>query len=794
MLTEVKSDLNIEYDGPVAIATGRSCKELTWKNKKVMWSKLIQKLQSPHVTHETMADYKAMNRQDKSRIKDVGGFVGGRLMNGKRNKSSVEFRSLLTLDMDNVPEGGDPWTYVNDILCCAAALYSTHSHTVKSPRLRLIMPLNRSVDSDEYAALSRLIASDISINWCDDTTYDPCRLMYWPSVSKDAVYRFEVSDGPWLDVDGMLARYQNWRNSAEWPVSEREKQVIKRSAEKQGDPLEKTGAVGDFCKVYSISDAIDTFLSDVYTKCDMKDRYTYTKGSTAGGLVVYDDKFAYSHHSTDPASGILCNAFDLVRIHKFGLKDEDTPEDTRTARMPSYKEMIRLIDSDPTIKQSKVAEAAAAFDESPAGDIDWTNQLTMSKGLFAQTIDNVLIILRNDEKLKDSIAYDEFKERAVLVGDTPWSKVNKRIQPDWVDTDDAGLRYYIEKVYKIENVSKIRDALDVALMDRGFHPVREYVESLEWDGTKRIDTALIDYLGAEDTPYTRAVTRKALIGAVARIFRPGCKHDHMLVLVGPQGCGKSTFLQMLGGKWFSDSVYTVSGKEAYEQLQGGWIIEMGEMAATRKAELEQIKQFLSKQVDTYRAAYARRTVAHPRQCAFFGTTNDMEFLHDATGGRRFWPVVVAKTNNRLGEQEVVDQIWAEAYQYFRDGENWYLDQKMEVEARKHQEEHTEVSSKQGQIIEYLDVLLPADWYDRSIEERQQFIHRDGFSTETGTEPRMQISALEVWCELYLGDAKTFTRQNAREINSILRSLEEWFPAEKVYSKASYGRQRGFKRL
>lgn len=283
------------------------------------------------------------------------------------------------------------------------------------------------------------------------------------------------------------------------------------------------------------------------------------------------------------------------------------------------------------------------FDD-PDEDYDWVGQLTCNKnGKFDNTINNVQLIMEHDAGLRGKYFYDTFKERMTVCGDLPWCKLADRMTTTWTDTDDAGLRNFLEIKYEIVNTMKIGDAVLLAMQSCMRHPVREYLLSLKWDGVARADTIFIDYLGAEDTEYTRTVTRKALIGAVARIMQPGCKHDHILVLVGPQGCRKSTTLAKLGKSWFSDSFYTVQGKEAYEQIQGFWLIEMGEMAATRKAELESIKQFVSKQSDSYRAAYAKRTQEHPRQCAFFGTTNDDEFLRDATGGRRFWPVTSVLT-------------------------------------------------------------------------------------------------------------------------------------------------------
>jgi predicted P-loop ATPase len=354
----------------------------------------------------------------------------------------------------------------------------------------------------------------------------------------------------------------------------------------------------------------------------------------------------------------------------------------------------------------------------------------------------------------------------------------------------------LEKKYGIDSAVKVHDAIELAMLHAKQHPVREYLTGLVWDGARRADTLFIDYLGATDSLYAREVTRKALLGAVARVMSPGCKHDHILVLVGPQGTRKSTTLAKLGKGWFSDSLYTLSGKDAYEQLQGHWIIEMGEMAATRKAELEQIKQFVSKQSDSYRAAYARRTQEHPRQCAFFGSTNDEEFLRDPTGGRRFWPIVVTEAGKVLGERltgETVDQIWAEVVVRYNAGEQWYLSDEVEALAREVQATHTEFNGKQGLIEKFLDALLPEDWDDRDLDARLLFFGAGFGEPETGTVRRSRVCALEIWQELLKGDVKAYTLGQAREINGILRQLKGWISYGSTYCGKPYGRQRAFTR-
>lgn len=789
---------NLQYDGLINIATGSSRKSVNWKNEDVLWSALVDRLQIVTRTPETQAEYKNLTKAKRDDIKDVGGFVGGRLKGGRRKAEAIIQRRLLTLDLDYVTANDKPWETIELVIGCAAVLYSTHSHTPRSPRLRLVIPLSRPVTPDEYTAVARRVACDIGIDMCDDTTYEPHRLMYWPSASLDAEYRYEVVDGPWLDVDEQLNRYHNWRDSSEWPVSSRKQDIMHRLAKKQEDPTIKKGIVGAFCRVYSIEDAIENFLPEVYAKCG-EDRYTYTGGSTIGGLVIYENgKFAFSHHGTDPVGGKLCNAFDLVRLHTFGDRDIDALPETPINRLPSYIAMSEIAINDEAVRQdlaaTRLKELSSQWDDVDEVDTDWLGKLTInSKGAFEATIDNALLIMLNDPTLKGQYYYDDFRERPVVCGNLPWENIDNRTSDCWSDSDDSGLRRHLEKIYKIVSNVKIRDAVELAMLACKRHPVREYLNSLVWDGINRADTLFIDYLGAADNEYTREVTRKSLIGAVARIYSPGCKHDHTLVLVGPQGCRKSTTLAKLGKQWFSDSLYTVSGKEAYEQLQGHWIIEMGEMAATRKAELEQIKQFTSKQTDSFRAAYARRTQEHPRQCAFFGTTNDAEFLRDPTGGRRFWPVVVTEKGKQMGDsltEEIVDQIWAEAVIRYKAGEIWYLSEKVEAMARKVQEEHTEINSKYGLIENFLNMLLPKGWESMELDRRLLFLSGGFGEQEEGTEVRTSVCAIEIWQELFRGDPKAFTQAQAREINNILRQMQGWRSQNSV-NCGIYGRQRAF---
>jgi predicted P-loop ATPase len=320
---------------------------------------------------------------------------------------------------------------------------------------------------------------------------------------------------------------------------------------------------------------------------------------------------------------------------------------------------------------------------------------------------------------------------------------------------------------------------------------------LSWDGTSRIDTLLIDYLGASDSEYTRLVIRKVMVAAVKRIYQPGAKFDYVLTLVGPQGAGKSTLVQKIGMSWYSDSFGTIQGKEAYDSIQGVWIMEMGELAGLRKAEMETIKHFISKCDDRYRVAYAKRTESFPRQCIFIGTTNNREFLNDPTGNRRFWPVDVAvnkpaKNIWRDLNQSEIDQLWAEAIMFYRSGESVFLDRNIEEQAFEVQEVHTDIDERTILVQEYLEKPVPSNWYDLSVYEKRSFLQGGPDPLNpSGTMLRYKISVIEIWTELFGKPQADMARWQAKEIHNIMRNIRGW--EQKIIRTRNDGSQRGYTR-
>lgn len=757
------------------IAVGNSRMDKKWTNKDITWPAFKDTIRTTKRTTETVSEYRRMKKARQDSIKDVGGFVGGALREGKRRNGYVLCRSLLTLDMDYaVPGIWEQIDSLHDWRCC---VYSTHKHTPEVPRLRLIIPLAREVSEDEYPALGRMAAKEIGIDMFDDTTYEPSRLMYWPSTPSDGEFVFREKDGVPLDPDLYLSKYADWRDTSMWPVSSRQSEVVRRQITAQADPLTKDGVIGAFCRSYSIEDAIEQFLSDVYEPSAMNGRYDYIPADSSAGLVLYDGKFAYSHHATDPACGKLLNAFDLVRIHRFHELDNRVSHETPPGKLPSFKAMSELAISDKRVKEQFAGERRQQA-EIEFSDADWQKQLELDKtGMVKNTLRNLTLILEHDTELK-SIVFNQLSDGMEIKGGVPWKHPSRF----WRDADDAQLISYIDSRYGTFSARNYEIAVTKVADDRSYHPIREFIETLpSWDGTPRADTLLIDYIGAADNAYVRAVTRKTLCAAVARVLNPGIKFDSMLVLNGPQGAGKSTLIAKLGGEWFSDSLSLSDTKDktAAEKLQGYWILEIGELAGLKKAEVETLRSFLSRQNDIYRASFGRRATPHLRQCVFFGTTNaEKGYLRDTTGNRRFWPVKTPgggkKQSWQLSQEEVL-QIWAETLVYVKGGETLFLHAELEKLAKDEQREAMESDEREGLVRDYLDMLLPEDWDTMDLYERRAFVSGTEFgeSRRTGVRKRTSVSNMEIWCECFGKDRANLRRIDGSEITAIMAGLGGW---------------------
>lgn len=800
-------DIRLNNDFSIDLATAHSRIAKKWRNRHWLWSELLQRCSETKRTGETAAEYARMSKEEQSNVKDVGGFVGGYLSGGIRKNANVMYRTVATLDIDygtvNV------WDDFTMAFGFAAMIYSTHKHSSKTPRYRLVFPLSRQVSPAEYEPLCRKIAAEIGIDLFDDTTYELPRLFYWPSTSKDADFVFDYQDGPACDVDAILSQYVDYKDVSAWPLSSREGDVIAHEIKKQGDPTEKPGVIGAFCRAYSIEDAIDNFLSDKYEKTGHDGRYTYKLGSVAGGLVCYEGKFAYSHHETDPASKQLCNAFDLCRVHLFGAQDEGSRA-LDVTRKPSYAAMQEFAAKDKAVKLLMARERAQAaaddFDGLDDAELpedyndEWKTDLEYTKsGKLLCNIANIILILENDPALAGHIVHDLFTGMDSAKDGLPWNKNANQ----WTDTDDANLRVWLEKHYDITGKEKIADALTAVLTRHSYHPIRDYLSGLTWDGVPRLDRIIIDYMGAEDSELNRAMSRKHFVAAVARVFNPGCKYDYCLIMSGAEGIGKSTLLRVMGGRWFNDSITTLEGKEGMEQLRRAWVVELGELSSIKRSDVEQVKAHLSKQVDIYRAAYARRVLEHPRQCVFCGTTNEALFLKGDTGNRRFWVIpVVAELRKYRDWSEAIrrdrDQLWAEAVHYYKQGEPLYLSEELEAQAKQRQQDFNDDNDDPivAMLDKYLNTLLPVNWDTMDIQARRSYLRDPDPLQAEGTVKRDKVCAAEFICEQLGKDmADKDYKYLCRRVSKMIGDRPEWERVSSTKHAAKlYGTQRGFRRV
>ena len=827
------------------IAEARNKTSKRWRTHDITWPEFVARIRDPYRTAETVREYKAMGKEDRDRAKEAkGGFVGGALSSGQRTTANVTERWLITLDADEATPG--MWAQASTLLEFCMAVYSTHSHTEDQPRLRWVIPTDRAMTPDEYPAVARRVASWLGIETMDPTTYEVARLMYWPTCSEDADYFFREQGGPLLSVDEVLSTYGDndaWRDTTLWPIAKKESEVRVRALQKAGDPLEKPGIVGLFCRTYDVEDAIAEFLPEVYAPCDAAGRYTYVGGSTFGGAIVYDEgRFLYSNHATDPCCGMSVNAFDLVRIHKFGNLDADCGEATTVTRLPSYQAMCTLAASLEEVAKLQVAEGVARAESdfsdlqdgeaAATGDPDWEKRLTRDPktGAIEETLSNAMILVRNLPDFKGKLGYNPMNDSITVTGDLPWRARKRRLNlayrktsnslddifaettvsepvpngdADWQASDWPEFYAYMEQWGFMTGKRKENGMLDNAVKnvaeERTYHPIKSYLESLEWDGTERLDTMFIRWLGATDDRLNRTITRRWMIAAVDRIVRPGKQFDQILITCGPQGIGKSKLLRMLARGYFTNSVSALNmSKNTAELLQGMWIVELGELDGMRRGEQTAIKNFITATTDRYRSPYAREAKNHDRQCVLAGTSNEGSFLRDSTGERRYWIMPVQGGGDRgelKGFDAEVDQLWAEAVVRWKErmlefreprqaqkDVNLYLylrEDDLEAEMEERRQCYKLPDNDRNDIIGYLDMLRPANWHDLPAYERRNFAKGDWLGDyDTCTLRLDKVCIKELKAELFDNKPDKDLR-----IGDILDSIPGWKKGPKSRNRA-----------
>lgn len=837
-----------------------------WKHRKTTWPELLDSLRETFRSTETMYEFGRMSKDERDRLKEMPGcFCAARLKDGLRNWDNVMFRTLVTLDADAAHsrgDGADAWkadwntfTCLHDDLACAC--YPTHSSTPKRPRLRWLFPVSRPMTPEEYPAVERRVAEWIGPDTMDSSTFDLNRFFYYPGVPKDAPYELLEQEGEPIDVDEVLKSYgsnEAWKDTSLWPTVPGEDAPRLRNGEPAPDPREKPGPVGLFCRTYSIEDVLDNFLTEQYSPSADGRRYTYVKGTTSNGGVVLDNGLWFrSFHGTDPAGCAMngdhnVNAFDLVRIHLFGSRDAETEPDTPVTKLPSYAAMTEWMDALPEVQERKKEEDAEEL-ERTLGDLltrgtdrevpedvdpDWKKKLTRNKKtkLPEATLNNVILFLENLPEFHGKLFKNPMDDTYLVDGDLPWwslrvggndvyslfgeeeaAKLRSGLNGDkkkWREGDRVEYYTYFEPLgfpTTGQNNGVLDNGLRAVTGRHEYHPIRNYLIDLKWDGVERLDTVFIRWLGAEDNELNRVITRRWMMAAVDRVMRPGCQFDQILITVGPQGIGKSKLLRYLAKGYFTSSIKALEvGKATSEMLQGVWIAEIGELDGVKRGEQNAIKNFITTTSDRYRGAYRRDAEDHPRQCVLAGTSNEGSFLRDETGERRYWIMRVKGTGDRgelNGFKDEVDQIWAEAVEAWRTRvrEMWqpgmdlksmdlylYLrEDDLEDAMTARREQYKLPSEDKLDLVEFLDRPRPDNWEDMTAQDRRRFIQNDGvFDMGSCNYRRDRVCIKEIVYELYGGDGRDAGNKSYR-LASLLDNLPGWRKADKQTSVKGYGR-------
>lgn len=432
------------------------------------------------------------------------------------------------------------------------------------------------------------------------------------------------------------------------------------------------------------------------TRNDTLNSAAFSLGQLVGGGVL--DEGVVRADLTDAARAAGLDDDEIEKTINSGL--EGGKREPRTPPPRSVAKATRTPRSEPTDPADPRGD-----DDAPPPDDDapaWLDDLTTrADGAVKATIANVLVILENAADLAGVFGYDEFATRTTFLRAAPWGE-GKHGQPVG-DADVVRLTAHLSRRYGCDaEVTTVGRALEAAALRRAYNPVRDYLDGLQHDGAARIDTWLVDHLGAEDSAYTRAVGRRILIAAVARAYDPGCQVDSALVLEGSQGTGKSTAVKTLSRGFYTDDVPDLTdAKESAGALKGAWLVELSELEGMRRADATRIKAFISRRVDRFRPPYGHHLQEYPRRCVFIATTNESTYLADATGGRRFWPVRCGAINT-AALAVVVDQLWAEGVAAYRAGASHWLDtDELHAEASAHQEDRLERDTWEEEAAEFL---------------------------------------------------------------------------------------------
>lgn len=606
------NEFQVHYSDGTGLSFGRA------KNRTETWLAFKRIFKNPVKTPEKLSQYLKLGDKAQIELKSVNGWFYRTQVAGKRrNRRSGMPSNVITLDWDYATP--DFVEMIELGLVLPEIEYFVHSsrrHTPEKPRLRMVIPLKTPLSKEDYSAASRILAQKIddAMVMVDKVSFRPAQMMFKPTISSDSQYLFIENAGELYDWEAANDAWGDWHDISQLPICAGEK--LRETSDKAEDPTEKQGMVGDFCRAYTIPEAIEAFGLP-YEESGDEDRYTFVGGTTSNGMQVYDDGlFCYSHHGSDPACDQLLNAFDLVRIHKFGSQDDDVDDEAPQSQRPSWKAMQELLRDDPAyIKavaashydqtamfddiadEEDVTETEATTEHQVNGEIvdpeindligtpkimlpkkargakvdkDWFSKLEIDprSGVIVPTLTNVAAIIQNDPRMRGVIELNEFNLRVVsrrpLNSRMPMIRqttIRNPVAGDPLeDIDYTKLRCILEAAngkgkvgYGLRVTDRdLKGAVALASQHWPFHPIQDALTATIWDGIERLSTIFIRYLGCPDDAYHREVAVKWFLAGVARAFEPGHKFDFAVILEGAQGVRKSTFIQIIALGFFGE--------------------------------------------------------------------------------------------------------------------------------------------------------------------------------------------------------------------------------------------------
>jgi len=746
----------------LAVLTAPKRNSLHWAQGSITWGELIEWLRTPADVKEAGSYLLGtLRRTTVTHKKDAAPCTGMH-----RTSPAVVSRSALTLDADT-PKGDLPAAVAR--LGCAAIVHTTYSSSPDDLRYRVILPLDREVTPDEYHAAVVTLVKRLGEESFDRGSSEPARYMFKPAAQEPGWFRSWVTEGAPLRADDLLADWDADLSSTPLPTPSRSKR----------DPYQIDGTVGAFNRSYDdwaeLIDAYDLPYEDVDGE-----RWQLVGATSVAGMGVMGPGLVFSHHITDPAYGQACSAFDLVRLHHFSHLDTGH-EDAPVNRRPSQAAMLDLASRDARV----VADLVGADFTEELGDWKLGLKVQPKSGELVDSIRNWDLICENDPAFT-LLHFNEFTLAVETSGDLPWRPLAAG-GPTFTATDRADLCLYLERAYHLRPSRTLIDELVNTTAARvRVNPVRDYLETLSWDGTPRVETCLP---GVRATTYTRMVARKCMVAAVARVLDPGCKWDHTLVLYGLEGLGKSYWVDRMS-QGYSANLGRVGDKDTLLTMQRNWIMTADEGFSLRKAEAEAAKEFLTRTVDVFRAPYDSRPMAYPRHCVIWATTNDEVFLRRQEGNRRFLIVQCeTKVNFNQLTDEYVGQVWAEAMTLYQAGERLYLDDRQSTVAAVEREHFIEEDALEGMVSEYLATPVPASWERMSPEARVQW--RADFANDLvapGPGRIERVCTVQLWVEALGRRFGEHNRAHLLDLSNAMKRVPGWAPLPGRHRLAHYGVQ------